>query len=362
MKRIWINSIISTVVGLGIFVYIFYSETGQTPVLETHYPMLLTAVGLFNLVGFGMQVLGKRFNVFLPWNKNIAARFFLEVSSGLVLLALASFLFVVFFLSGIETTENGTAFWEEYWDGAVKFGILSLVIIYIYALLNFSVFSYNQYSVHQIAQLRDERNQINLQFEALKNQLSPHFLFNALNTISSLIYKDVFLAEDFIRRLAHTYRYILRTNEQRLISLGSELEMLRSYFFMQKIKYDACIEFRENVPKAVHDTLIPPLTLQMLMENALKHNLVSDERKLVIEVEATDGDYLVIRNNIIPKTELLKIGNNLVDRPKEIKSHKIGLTNIRGRYAFFTTKKIDVSVNGEFTVRLPIIRTKSERE
>ncbi len=360
MKRIWIISIISTVVGLGIFIYIFYSETGQTPLLEVHYPVLLTALVLFNLVGFGMQFMSRHFNGFLPWNKNIAGRFFLEVSSGLVLMAMASFLFGIFFLSGIQATEEGAVFWEEYWDGAVKFGILSLVVIYIYALLNFSVFSYNQYSVHQIVQLRDERYQINLQFEALKNQLSPHFLFNALNTISSLIYKDVLLAEDFIRRLAHTYRYILRTNDQRLISLGSELEMLKSYFFMQKIKYEACIEFRENIPEAIRDTLIPPLTLQMLMENALKHNLVSDEKKLVIELEAIDGDYLVIRNNIIPKTELLKIGNNLVDRPKETKSHKIGLTNIRGRYAFFTTKKIDVSVNGEFSVRLPIIRTKSE--
>jgi hypothetical protein len=360
VKWISINSIISTVVGLGIFIFIFYSETGQTPELQVHYPMLLTALVLFNLVGFGMHTLSRRYNGFLPWNRNIAARFFLEVSSGLVLLAMASFLFSIFFLSETQPTKDGTGFWDEYWDGAVKFGILSLVTIYIYSLLNFSIFSYNQYSVHQIDQLRDERNQINLQFEALKNQLSPHFLFNALNTISSLIYKDVLLAEDFIRRLAHTYRYILRTNDQRLINLGSELEMLRSYFFMQKIKYEACIEFRENIPESVLDTLIPPLTLQMLMENALKHNLVSDERKLVIELEVVNGDYLVIRNNLIPKTELLKIGNNLVDRPKAIKSHKIGLSNIRGRYAFFTTKQIDVSVNGDFMVRLPIIRKNIE--
>jgi len=203
--------------------------------------------------------------------------------------------------------------------------------------------------------LREERNQLNLQFEALKTQLSPHFLFNALNTISSLIYKDISLAEDFIRRLAHTYRYILRTNDQKLIRLETEVEMLNAFYFMQKIKFEDCFELKVDLSEEVLNTRIPPLTLQMLMENALKHNLICDEKTLRMDVEEEDGKYLVVKNNIIPKTELLKIGNNLVDRPREIKSHKIGLNNIRNRYAFFTNRNIEVSKDLNFTVKLPLI-------
>lgn len=360
MHWIWRNTIISSVVGFSIFIFVFNSETGQAPNFAVDLLPLVAALILFNMVGVGMYHLSRRYNGLLPWNKNISARFFLEVSSGLVLMALASLVFTALFLLDLEPLESGSTPWQEYWDGAVKFGVISLVVIYVYALVNFSIFSYNQYSVHQIDQLREERNQINLQFEALKTQLSPHFLFNALNTISSLIYKDIQLAEDFIRRLAHTYRYILRTNDQKLISMAAEMEMLKAYYFMQKIKYEDCIEMKEELDRSTLDTVLPPLTLQMLMENALKHNLICDDKKLVLEITTGDDDCLVVKNNIIPKTELLKIGSNLVDRPKDRGSHKIGLSNIRNRYAFFTNKEIEVSKDHNFTVKLPLIKQNIE--
>lgn len=362
MHWIWRNIIICTLTGLGIIVFIYYSETGTTPDLKTHFQPIIAALLLFSLVGSGMHYLSLRYNGFMPWNKSIATRFFLEVASGLLLLAAASLVFVAIFLMNIQLADSESTFWQEYWDGAVKFGIISLVIIYIYSLVNFSIYSYNQYSVHQVDKLREQRNQLNLQFEALKTQLSPHFLFNSLNTISSLIYKDILLTEDFIRRLAHTYRYILRTNDQMLISVKSEIEMLRSYFFMQKLKYEECIALQDTLDGSVLNSLIPPLTLQILIENALKHNLICDDRKLLVEIMVDESDFLVIKNNIIPKTELLKIGNNLVDRPGKEKSHKIGLNNIKSRYAFFTNKKLEIIKNKDFIVKLPLIRQHIESE
>lgn len=354
MNWIWRNAIISTVIGVAVFIFLFYSETGLPPNLEKHFLHLFIAILLFNAVGAGMHILSRKYNTLIPWNRNITIRFMLEVTSGLILLLLACLLFTMLFIPGLEPDAEGSTFWQEYWDGAVKLGVISLVIVYVYSLVKFSIFSYNQYSVHQIDQLRAERSQLNLQFEALRTQLSPHFLFNALNTISSLIYKDVMLAEDFIRRMAQTYRYILRTNDQRMISLGSEMEMVRAYYFMQQIKFEDCVDFRIDLPEAVNNSMVPPMTLQMLMENAMKHNLICDGKKLVLEVRA-EGDYLVVKNNIIPKTELLKIGNNLVDRPKESSSHKIGLNNIRSRYSFFTSKKIEIIKDQDFIVKLPLI-------
>ena len=362
MHWIWKNIIISTIVGSGLFTFILYSETGDSPSLTNHGPSLVTALFLFNLVGAGVYSLSRRYNKLLPWNTQITTRFILEVLSGMILVGMACLVYTLLILRNIDVSESENTFWQEYWDGAVKFGIVSLVMIYVYSLVSFSIYSYNQYSVHQIDKIRGESNQLNLQFEALKSQLSPHFLFNALNTISSLIYKDRTLTEDFIRRLAFTYRYILRTNDQQLITLDQELEMLRSYFFMQQIKYEECIELKENLTNGTLSSWIPPLTLQMLLENALKHNLICEEKKLIFSLESTNKDHLVVKNNIIPKSELLKIGNSLVDRPPITKSHKIGLDNIRSRYAFFTKRKIEITNDQQFTVKLPLIYRPLENE
>lgn len=362
MHWIWRSILLSTIAGYGIFLFVFYSETGQVPKLSEHGLLLAVALFSFNLSGAGIHFISNYFNKAFPWNKNISARFFVNVSVGLLLVAIISLIYSQLFLRNIVLQDSDLSFWQEYWDGAVKFGIISLVMIYIYNLVNFSIYSYNQYSAHQIDRLREERNQLKLQFDALKTQLSPHFLFNALNTISSLIYKDTSLAEDFIRRLAETYRYILRTNEQQLIPLKTELDMMLGFYFMQQIKFENCIELKYNIPKAFMNTLIPPLTLQMLLENALKHNLICEEKILIMELDIVNERELQVRNNIIPKTQLLRIGNNLVERPSASKSHKIGLSNIRERYAFFTNKRIEIEKNQHFIVKLPIINQQREPE
>lgn len=355
MYWLWRSIIISTLVGIGIFLFIVYSETGELPNVRVHNTELISWIFLVNLMGVCFYYLSTFYNTLLPWNKNITARFFLEVSSGLLILGVAALIFSFLFLRDISMADSENTFWQEYWDGGVKFGIISLVIIYIYSLINFSIYSYNQYSRHQIDTLTSERNQINLQFEALKTQLSPHFLFNSLNTISSLIYKDIKIAEDFIRRMAHTYNYILSTNDRQLISLYKELEMVRAYFFMQKIKFENCIELNIDISEETEKSVIPPLTIQMLVENALKHNLICDDKVLKIEIVEEKEKTITVRNNIIQKSELLKIGNNLVDRPKRTGSHKIGLNNIQKRYAYFTNKKIEIIRENIFSVKLPVI-------
>jgi sensor histidine kinase YesM len=222
--------------------------------------------------------------------------------------------------------------------------------------VNFSVFSFNQYAHVQLQTIKLERTQLNLQFEALKSQLSPHFLFNGLNTISSLIYKDIRLTERFIRQLAGTYRYILRTGELKLVAVEQETIMAENYFFMQKTRFGDSISLEINLDDKLKTSLIPPLTLQMLIENALKHNQIREENNLKLTIKNIDHKFIIVENNILPKPELLKIGNNLVDRPKQIKSHKIGLANIRSRYAYFTNRPVDIVINQKFTVKLPVIQ------
>lgn len=284
-------------------------------------------------------------------------RFLTETISGIFIFLFLALIFVYAYIEQIVPIDENGTFWAEYWDGAIKLGIITIAIIFIISLVNFSVFSYNQYAYVQIEKLSIERDQVRLQFEALKSQLSPHFLFNALNTISSLLYKDISISEDYIRKLAKTYQYILETEKRKLVELSEELSMVKAFYFMQKIKYEDCLDLELNIHTALYKTLIPPLTIQMLVENAIKHNKICDEHTLKIEIYDENEKVIVVKNNIIQKPELIEIGNNLIERPQDQKSHKIGLKNIRQRYKYLADKNIEVIFDEYFTVKLPVIRT-----
>ena len=286
-------------------------------------------------------------------------RFGVEIFSGLIIFSVLALFFYFAYIYPSLTFDQETSFWSAYWDGIVKFGIILFVLLYMASMVNFSIFSYNQYTVAQIETLSVEREQMNLQFEALKSQLNPHFLFNSLNTISSLAYRDIGMAEDYIRKLADSYQYILDTNNHNLVTLRDEMAMVRSFFYMQMIKYLDCIRLEENIPDDCMDTLIPPLTLQMLVENALKHNLICEDKELVIDISCHE-ESIVVKNNVIPKPVLLRVGNDVIDRPKENGSHKIGLENIKKRYKYFVNKEVQITRNKHFTVVLPLIKTEVE--
>lgn len=354
MNKTWRNIIISTLLAIAVYLFVFYSETTVFPKFIEQWVGILLAVVLVNLIGWGMISLNVVLNKYVPWDSKITLRFVIEVCTGILLSAIAAVLFVYVFIAQTHTNDEITLV-EFIYDGAIKFGILSVVIIYVYSLINFSIFSYNQYSVGQIEAITSDRIQLDLRFAALKSQLNPHFLFNALNTISSLIYMDVKLAEDYIRQLARTYDYILATDDTKLIAFQEELEMVRGYFFMQKTRYDDRVHL--NVSKELENITgyIPPFTLQILVENALKHSTISEENPLKIEIFSNNNN-IVVRNNIVDKHESTSSMNYLLNKQKESESYKIGLSNIRARYKFLTNKIIEVSSDTDFTVSIPLIQ------
>ncbi len=177
-----------------------------------------------------------------------------------------------------------------------KVGILLLASLSIYIIVYALLYSYQQYAVAQIETLQRERKQLELQFEALKSQVSPHYLFNSLNTISSLIYKDPQSAEQFIRRLAQTYQYILATQNKRYVLLREEVDFVQSYYYLLRIRFQQQLTVEFNLPSSILDTRIPPLTLQILVENAVKHNTLNADNKLFIYITAQDNTYLRVIN------------------------------------------------------------------
>jgi len=145
------------------------------------------------------------------------------------------------------------------------------------------------------------------------------------------------------------------------VKLSEEVEMLKSYFYMQKIRYEDCFNTNIDLADETLETFIPPLTLQMLAENALKHNAISEGKPLQISIKQNNSNQIEVSNNIIEKPELVKIGNNLLDRPKENGSYKIGIKNIKKRYDYFTFKKVDIVIDHNFTVKLPLIQQSIEK-
>jgi len=184
---------------------------------------------------------------------------------------------------------------------------------------------------------------IEQEFEALKSQVNPHFLFNCFNTLSSLISEEPEQAEKFLDELSKVYRYLLRNNESGLSTLKNELQFIRSYFELLKTRHGNAIQFQIETDKRYDHYLLPSLSLQLLVENAVKHNTLSKEQPLFIEIFTMAGNKLAVNNNLQRKTQ-------------NVLSNKVGLQNIRMKYELLKESGFQVmEENRNYTVVLPLI-------
>lgn len=223
----------------------------------------------------------------------------------------------------------------------IKLAIIIFVWVLLGSILYFALYSYYLYSQGQVNEVKRKRKQIELQLKALKNQLSPHFLFNNLNTISSLLYKDLDLAENFVRKLASSYHYTLKTYDKRLVSIEEELAFVRAYTYLLKTRFRNQLEINIDIPEQAKSRKIPPLALQMLVENAAKHNQMSFEDPLHVEITADK--------------KWIHVSNNKTKTPAGISSFNIGLGNINSRFKLLANKEIVVENGQTFTVKLPLL-------
>jgi two-component system LytT family sensor kinase len=192
---------------------------------------------------------------------------------------------------------------------------------------------------------RSEKLKVQAQLDALKSQIDPHFIFNSLNTLSYLISQNQEKAKLFNDTLAKVYRYILLNKEKDLIQLKEEIEFASNYFYLLKIRYQTGLSMiikMDNV--SVEDYLIPPLSLQALIENAIKHNHFSEKHPLGIEITISEEKITVVNQKNVKKFD--------------IQSSKIGLSNLSERYSLIVNKNITIEQTPDhFTVLLPILKS-----
>lgn len=221
-------------------------------------------------------------------------------------------------------------------NNAALFCSLTVAALYESATFKFEL----RNSIEEKEMLK--RESLKAQLNALRTQVNPHFLFNNLNTLSSVIPENPKQAVDFVQQLSKVYRHILEVEDEQTIPLKDELDVMKAYAFLLQTRFGSNLDISINVPEEKLAKRIVPLSLQILMENAIKHNIVSSDKPLKIDVFAQNGR-LVVTNNLQKKNQVNE-------------STGIGLDNIRNRYKLLGEKKVEVTENGEnFTVSIPLI-------
>lgn len=288
------------------------------------------------LLWVGNKFLTVKLDSVLPWSRWGNYRFFIHLLLGLfylLILVNATYLILKLTMTTDPPTIGQMVVTNVY--GAFIF----IPIFSIYFSLQFL----RHWRKSELEVERYHKENIRSQLESLKSHLDPHFLFNNLNILSALIDKDVARSKQFMDKFADVYRFLLRTKSDDLIPLNDEMEFINSYIYLIRTRFDDNIRFTAKLRAKNSNKMLPPLSLQMLVENAIKHNVILENKPLSIDIVQLDDDYLIVRNSLNEKKET-------DDR------NGSGLENIKNRYAHFTDKPVKIiKTKSEFEVHIPLL-------
>lgn len=267
----------------------------------------------------------------ISWTRDPIKRFIIGIVAMLLYTVTAVFILVTSFEKGFDIDVGGVT-------NMLYVTVSITFIITLFMTSRLFLFNWRQAAINSE---RLQKESITAQYNSLKSQVNPHFLFNSLNALTNLVYEDQDKAAKFIKQLSEVYRYVLDTQTKEVVSLKEELEFLESFLFLQKIRFGD--NLRVEVDLTQTKSMVAPLALQLLIENAIKHNIVSLDDPLTIKL-TEQGKFIVVENDLQRKAT--------AGEP----SQGIGLENIKNRYRFLCPTPVEVhEANGKFVVKLPII-------
>jgi hypothetical protein len=283
-------------------------------------------------------LLKRRINRHIPWDKSPTRRLLLEC----LIIAPAALIAIVLLRISINVFMLKAAF-IKFSDEAITAIYYLFFLVILPAFLEFAVFLLNRWRTGLAEVERFRKENAEFRFEALRAQINPHFLFNSLNTLSSLIYEDRDKAAGFIRHLSDVYRYVLENRNRETITLSEELTFIKAFVYLYQLRFDNKLTVSVAVEETLLQRLIAPMTLQLLIENAVKHNIVSTRKPLNIEIYTDENLFLNVRNNLQKK------------QTEEV-STAMGLKNIVSRYGFLSRLPVEIKeTDNEFIVKVPLI-------
>ncbi len=212
--------------------------------------------------------------------------------------------------------------------------------------VNAIVFYMNRLKATQLEAEQLKKQNIEAQFEALRNQINPHFLFNCFNVLSTLVHKDAEASSTFISQLSQVYRYLLYNQEKKVVPLQEEIAFLEAYAYLLRIRFNDNLVIENRITEKSNSIMVAPASIQMLIENAIKHNVASKKSPLKIVLEQ--------------ETEYIRVTNTRQPKEVEEDSTKVGLKNIVSRYRLLSDKPVEIeATEGLFSVKLPMLHLES---
>lgn len=298
---------------------------------------ILFTIGISFLIWEGNRFLLFTLRSYFDWfNKPVRKIAVLVLAVSFYTIPISALLLVIWY----QIFNEGKVNWDTITTTTLIIMICVLFITHIYE----TVFLVREAESEKLKKEQLERARAEAELEALKNQIDPHFIFNSLNALSHLIEKDPVKARQFNDNMADVYRYILQNKARELVLLHEEMLFLNDYFSLLKIRFEQAVQLQINIDAALFEQyLIPPISLQILVENAIKHNEFSDAIPLVITIDM-QNDELIIHNQV--RKKILRKA-----------SSRIGLHNLGERYKLTTSKEISVIESGsDFRVSLPVLK------
>lgn len=339
MNDKWLRIIgIPLVACLAFLIYKLEDYGGSWQSVATGY-----CVSLFMTTVFwsGNRFIWLKFQESYPGFHNNTKRIVHQVATSVVFTVGVNFV-LLYFLSPNLTEHKDVLFPNAPWWIGCSWFPLAMVAFFLAVYESRYFMSEWKKNIKQTEALAHAH--LKSQFEALKKQLDPHFLFNSLNTLASLIDLDNRPAQAFLERLSDVYRYVLDTRDKSTVTLEEELQFLEAYVYLLKERFRNNLHIEDLIPKEAYQSHVPALSLQILVENAIKHNIISSDRPLNIRISQED-DFIQVQNN------------------KQIKqtlgtSTGIGLQNIIDRYKLLNRPQVEVIDDTQaFTVKLPLLQS-----
>ncbi|WP_299180364.1 2TM domain-containing protein [uncultured Chryseobacterium sp.] len=326
----------------AVFFFLFFS--GERTLKGFMLTILISSMYSF-LIGIGNGAINEFLNKRIPWSEATTKRTILSVISILII----NFILVYFcnYMNFVVFQKAATT--EEFFSGKYNFlnWFMINIALLISAFLHAKSFmeELKKTSKKEVVEQKLIAKSANAQFETLKNQLDPHFLFNSLNVLSSLIDENPRQAQTFTASMSKIYRYVLEQKDKELVTVEDEIEFAKTYCELLKTRFEDSVDFIFDVKKEDYRKYVVPLSLQLLLENCIKHNYATSSKPLIIKV-FSENDTLCIENNFQVREQM-----------KE--SAGIGLANIVQRYSLLTDRNVFIEKSEDyFKVKLPMLLEK----
>lgn len=287
---------------------------------------------------FGSAIIIRGLNKILPWKGNITKRLSLEVPLILVYVVLTQ----TFLLWSLEGSPflfiQGKLALKDYVENIFFSSAITMIVVTMVE----GVYFFRNWRESAVAAERLQKENANSQLANLRAQLDPHFMFNSLNVLTGLIRQDPRKAESFVEDFARVYRHMLEVSDHMMVPIEEEVRFTRQYLRLQQTRFGDGLQLEWHLSESAQSGFIPPLSLQELISNAIKHNAIHPDQPLVLRIESDD--------------EVLRVRNNLQPREGQAESTGLGLENIRARYEILSKRKPEFKIEGqEFVAQLPIM-------